>query len=222
MVDLGKFIAVGKTMFPRSRIAEFDPYWGDCFEYAGINTINKAAMFLGQIAVECDGFTDFEEDFNYSAVRLIQVFPKYFRLPKFETDAEVFNDGKRNALLFAKRPEKIANYVYGSRYLNGNESSGDGYRYRGRGPKQITFFDNYNRCNKATKGWIKGDIVKDPDLLLIPENGIKAAAWFWKSNNINNYAESGNSIEVTKIIQGGNAKLKERDAFFKQAKLLIA
>jgi putative chitinase len=128
----------------------------------------RQAAFLAQLAHESEQLSRRAENLNYRWPRLRQIFPKYFR-----TDAE--------AQAFDRQPERIANRVYGSRLGNGPEASGDGWRYRGRGPIQLTGKSNYVTCGSA----LGVDLVAEPELLETPEVGCLAAAWFWADKGLN-------------------------------------
>lgn len=161
----------------------------------------RSAAFLAQLAHESGDLQRWTENLGYRWQRLRQVFPKYFR-----TDAE--------AQPFDRQPERIANRVYGGRMGNGNEASGDGWRYRGRGPIQLTGKDNYRTCGQA----IGIDLVTQPERLETPEVGCLAAAWFWASRGLNALADAGDFVTITKRINGGLIGLEHRTALWKRAK----
>jgi putative chitinase len=161
----------------------------------------RRAAFLAQLAHESGELQRWTENLGYRWQRLRQVFPKYFR-----TDAE--------AQPFDRKPERIANRVYGGRMGNGPEASGDGWRYRGRGPIQLTGKDNYRTCGEA----IGIDLVNEPERLETPEAGCLAAAWFWASRGLNTVADAGDFVTITKRINGGLIGLEHRTAVWKRAK----
>lgn len=150
-----------------------------------INTPPRAAAFLAQVGVESARLTAVVENLNYSAEGLLATFPKYF------TEAE--------AQLYARRPPAIANRVYAGRYGNGDEASGDGWRYRGRGLMQITFHDNYQLCGVA----LGLPLVQQPDLLAVPANAAASAAWWWTTHGLNALADAGQFQQITRVINGG-------------------
>lgn len=169
-----------------------------------INTPERIAMFMAQIGHESGGLKRKEENLNYSAQRLAQVFPKYFR----DVDP---ND-------YARQPEKIANRVYGNRMGNGPEESGDGYRYRGRGFIQLTGKNNYSafaRDNNMT-------VEEAAEYLSTPEGAAMSAAWFWNMRGLNDDADRGDVLTVTKKINGGTIGLAERQHLFKEALQVFA
>jgi len=169
-----------------------------------IDTPSRMAAFAAQLAHESGQLQRWTENLNYRWERLRQVFPKYFT-----SDAE--------ARAFDRKPERIANRVYASRMGNGPEASGDGWRYRGRGPIQLTGRDNYRACASA----IGVDLVGEPELLATPGPGCLAAAWFWARNGLNALADAGDFVTITRRINGGLNGLAERRAFWEQAKTVF-
>jgi putative chitinase len=166
-----------------------------------IVTPARMAAFCAQLAHESGQLQRWTENLSYRWERLRQVFPKYF-----PSDAE--------ARPFDRKPERIANRVYANRMGNGPEASGDGWRYRGRGPIQLTGKDNYRACGQG----IGVDLVDDPDLLATPEPGCLAAAWFWARNGLNALADAGDFVTITRRINGGLNGLAERREFWERAK----
>lgn len=164
-----------------------------------INTPERVAMFMAQVGHESGGLKRREENLNYSAQRLSQVFPRYFR----DVDP---ND-------YARNPEAIANRVYGNRMGNGDEDSGDGYRYRGRGFIQLTGKNNYQAFANAM-GMSLDEAV---DYLSTAEGAAMSAAWFWDMRNINPDADRGDVVTVTKKINGGTIGLAERKDLYQEA-----
>jgi putative chitinase len=161
----------------------------------GIDDELKLAHFLGQCDFESIQFTAVRENLNYSAKSLLQVFPKYF-------DAAT-------AAAYARQPQKIGNRVYANRMGNGNEASGDGFNYRGRGYIQLTGKVNY----KALGDHIGQDLVADPDLVAT-EYPLLSAAYFFQSRNLFAVCEQGATAAtvtaVTKIVNGGTNGLADR------------
>lgn len=166
----------------------------------GINTAPRVAAFVAQCAHESGGFKVLKENLNYRAVTLRKVFPKYF-----PTDAL--------AESYAGKPEKIANKVYGNRMGNGDEASGDGFRYCGRGLIQLTGKENYTWF-AASLGMNVEDV---PEYLGTFEGAIQSACWFWESNNLNQYADSGDIVTMTKRINGGTIGLEDRKKHYAHA-----
>lgn len=171
-----------------------------------ITTQNRIAHFLSQISHESTGFTKFVENTNYTTVsRLLQIFPKYF------TTA--------TAQQYINKPIAIANRVYANRLGNGNEASGDGYKYRGRGLIQLTGKANY----QSYKNYSGVDIVANPDLATRIDIALDIAGWYWNSRNINSVADKNDVVAVTKKINGGTNGLDDRKnklAFYQKQNLL--
>jgi putative chitinase len=149
-----------------------------------INTPNRIASFIGQCQHESGNFSLLEENLNYSAEALMRVWPS--RFPTKE-EADKFN----------RNPEKIANKVYGGRM--GNMEDGEGFKYRGRGLKQLTGKENYQHCANA----LGIDLLENPDLLLEPEYACLSAGWFWNKHNLNDLADKQDYTTMTKRINGG-------------------
>lgn len=181
---------------------------GACLEF-GINTPERIAGFLSQCAHESAGFTMLEENLNYRAVTMATVWPTRFAEQEPDpkragrTRARKGPDGRnipnRFALAIERKPELIANAVYSNRMGNGTVESGEGWKYRGRGLKQLTGKDNYTRCGQA----LKLPLVETPDLLLTPGPAARSAAWFWATNGCNAFADRGDLEGLTRRINGG-------------------
>lgn len=166
------------------------------FNKFNINTQLRLAHFLGQLQHESN-LKPIEENLRYSAKRLTEVFGKYFS-PITAKQAEF-------------KPQIIANKVYANRMGNGNEASGDGYRFRGRGFIQLTGRNNYTALTKWAKAnGINADYVTNPDLLLTETDALISALWFWTANDLNKYADKDDVLTVTKRINGGTNGLKDR------------
>jgi putative chitinase len=167
-----------------------------------INTPLRLAHFLAQCSHESADFRAVRENLNYSARALRKVFRKYFP-----------DDTK--ALEYERKPEKIANLVYANRMGNGDESSGDGWKHRGRGYIQLTGHDNYAAFDKV----VEDDILADPDLVAT-KYPLLSAAWFWDSRSLNTLADKGATdedvIAITKKVNGGVNGLDERLKNFKK------
>jgi putative chitinase len=121
---------------------------------------------------------------------------------------------KGKAMLYAHNPQKIANYVYANINGNGNEESGDGWRYKGRGMIQITARKNYTDCSKA----LNLDLIKNPELLEQAALAFRSAGWFWNSRNLNELADREDIIAITKKINGGLNGLEDRKLYYARAK----
>jgi putative chitinase len=172
-----------------------------------IDTKQRLASFLAQCGHESAGWTVFSENLNYSADGLLKVFGKYF-------------PSEADAIRYARQPVAIANKVYGGRMGNGGEASGDGWKYRGRGPVQCTGRNNYTTFSKEIYGDTR--IVDNPDLVTEDKGvGLMAAVWFWSKNNLNKYADKGDVIGMTKVINGGHHGLADRQARYDLAMKIL-
>ena len=158
---------------------------------------NQAAHFFGQCAHESGNFKAFSENLNYSAKGLHGTFKKYF-----PTEA--------SAQPYARNPQKIANKVYGNRMGNGPESSGDGYKYRGRGPIQLTGHDNYLAFSKDIG---RPDVMSNPDIVA-GELAFESALWFFRKNGLLAIADKGTDkatiTTISKRVNGGTLGLDDR------------
>jgi putative chitinase len=197
-----------KQIMPNAKVEDINHYLNalntEMQEY-DINTPLRAAHFIAQIAHESGSFKYSSENLNYSAKALRSVFGKYF--PTDELAEE-----------YARKPEKIANRVYANRMNNGNEASGDGWKYRGRGLIQLTGKENYTKCGDA----LKIDLVNKPDLPAQDANAAVAAAiWFWDSRKLNTYADQDNIKTITKLINGGYNGLEDRTQYLERAKQVL-
>ncbi len=152
----------------------------------------RLAAFLAQTSYESGAFQHLEENLNYSALGLTNTFPKHFNAVE--------------AAKYAHHKEWIANKVYGGRYGNGDEASGDGWKYRGRGLIQITFRDNYRDCGH----YLALDLLADPDLLLEPQWAALSAAWYWVEKGLNLLADYNDFKRITVMINGGLRDYDER------------
>ena len=159
----------------------------------GINTPLRLAHFFAQIDAE-SGLKPISENLNYSAERLLVIFPKYFN--------------KEQSLAYARQQSRIANRVYANRMGNGDEALGDGWKYRGRGFIQITGKDNYRFLSKDTRI----DYLNNPDWLLREADSLIAALWYWKKIKANEYADKDNLDAISDLINIGRVTSKIGDA----------
>jgi putative chitinase len=161
----------------------------------GIDSVPRVAGFISQTQHESNDFKVLQENLNYSWQGLRSIFSKYFR----SDDA---------AKEYHRQPEKIANRVYANRMGNGDERSGDGWKYRGRGILQLTGKSNYLNCSLDL---FNNDIlVKDPDLLRQPDYAILSACWFWKKNGLNSFCDAMDVKTLSYRINGGWNGLEDR------------
>lgn len=173
----------------------------------GIDTPLRQATFIAQIGTESNGFKSVVESLNYS-VEGLKIFGS--RLTAEQRQRLGRKPGE--LALSSSRQADIANIVYGGRY--GNVNPGDGWKFRGRGLKQVTFHDNYLACGKA----LGLDLIANPDLLLLDENAARSAGWFWKANSCNQFADKEDIVGLTKRINGGTNGLDDRKARYIIAK----
>ena len=185
------------------------PQWVDAlnetFNRFGINSKNQQAAFIGQCGHECGNFKVLEENLNYRAATLMKLWPK--RFPTLEV-----------ANQYGGNPKKIANMVYSSRMGNRDESSGDGYRFRGRGCIQLTGHANYFHAGKA----LGYDFVMEPDLVATPKFAALTAGWFWSTHGCNELADRGDWTALTKKINGGVIGLADRIKHTNEALAVLA
>jgi putative chitinase len=165
-----------------------------------INTPKRIAAFMAQCAHESGGFIFLTENLNYRAESLMKTFKKYF--PDMAT-----------AKAYERNPQKIANRVYADRMGNGNEASGDGWKYRGRGLIQLTGKTNYP--------WFAASLEISPEeaaeYTQTFEGAAQSACWFWETNKLNQYADSGDIVTMTKRINGGTIGLDDRIKHYEHA-----
>ena len=190
------------------KILHIDPKWVDplneTFARFGILTPRQQAAFIGQCGHECGNFRVLEENLNYRAETLMKLWPKRFPTLEF-------------AKQFERNPRKIANSVYANRMGNRDEASGDGYRFRGRGCIQLTGSANYYHAGKA----LGVDFIMQPDLVATPQYAALTAGYFWTTQKLNDLAESGNNLALTKKINGGTIGLNDRILHTNQALALL-
>ena len=165
-----------------------------------INTPKRVAAFIAQCAHESGGFRFLRENLNYKAESLVKVFPKYFK-------------DMATANAYAKQPQKIANRVYANRMGNGDEASGDGWRYCGRGLIQLTGKDNYSWFAAS----IETPVEQVSEYLETFEGAAQSACWFWETNNLNQWADKGDILTMTKKINGGTIGLEDRIKHYNHA-----
>jgi putative chitinase len=170
-----------------------------------VNTAKRVAAFVAQCAHESADFTVLSENLNYSAEALNKLFGKYFAA------------AGRDAAPYHRKPEMIANVIYANRMGNGDTKSGEGYKFRGRGPIQLTGKDNYW---KFASDFFEDPetVMNDPDLVTddIP-TALYSALWFWNKNNLNREADSGDIKLMTKKINGGYIGLEDRIKHYNHA-----
>lgn len=193
-----------KQLLPKNPYID---HWYDCLskllpDYE-INTGRRIAAFIAQCSHESGGFTALQENLNYSAPTLRRIFPRYF-----PTD-----DMAKNYASLPNKQESIANLVYANRMGNGPPESGDGYRFRGRGLIQLTGRDNYT----FFAGSLGISVEEASEYLETFEGAVQSACWFWEVNNLNQWADAGDILTLTKRINGGTIGLEDRIKHYQHA-----
>jgi putative chitinase len=189
---------------PKADAAKWAPALDAAMQGADITTPARAAAFLAQLAHESAELTRLAENLNYTAEGLLRTWPK-----RFTPDT---------AATYARQPERIANLVYAGRYGNGDEASGDGWRFRGRSPMQLTFRDNYRAAGTA----IGRPLETQPDLALESVAGSLIAAWYWTTRKLNALADAGDFPGITRAVNGGMTGYDARLAYYTKAQELFA
>ena len=164
-----------------------------------ISTVGRVAAFIAQTAHESGGYRALTENLNYAGDRLAVIWPKHF------SDVDVSQ--------YHRNPEAIANRAYRNRMGNGDETSGDGWRYRGRGLIQLTGKDNYTRFAE----YAEISPEEAAEYLETPRGAVHSACWFWYANDLNTYADAGDFVGMTKRINGGTIGLDDRIKHYNEA-----
>jgi len=197
------------AMIPgNSKVGEWYAALCDILPKYGITTPRRVAHFMSQCAHESNNFRSLEENLNYSKESLEKVFSRYF------------GAGKRDATAYARNPEKIANYVYMDEFRTakmGNVNPGDGWRFRGRGLKQLTGRDNYTRFGKS----VGMTAEQAADYVATEKGAIESACWFWDTNKLNTIADTDDVVLMTRRINGGNIGLEDRQQRYNRALPLL-
>lgn len=196
-------------LYPRARdgyLSVFASRSQALFQEFGISqTRNRLHFFLAQIGHESGGLSIVEENMNYRAERMMQVWPS-----RFPTLA--------SAQPYAHNPEKLGNFVYGNRLGNGPPASGDGFRYRGRGFIQITGKDGYKQVGDRAGL----DLVANPDSAATPNEALRVACAFWRWKDLNTLCDTGDFTKVTKRINGGTVGMADRLAWLDKVGRVLA
>lgn len=210
MIDVNRLIKAMPTASAPWLIAmvEIMPRWG-------IVGIKRESAFLGQMRHECADFTKFSESLYYKdPERIAQIFRTAFDL---NHDKAIDKVEIEFAKQYVKNPEALANRAYADRFGNGDEASGDGFKYRGRGPIQTTFKKNY----EIASFWTGVNLVNDPDEMLVPRVGCAAACGYWKDHGCNELADFGDDRGITKQINPGLLGYTERVALRIQTQFIL-
>jgi putative chitinase len=193
-----------KQLLPKNPYVE---HWHHALEQLfpdyDINTPKRMAAFIAQCSHESGGFMVLKENLNYKAATLRKIFPKYF------PNDQIAND-------YASRPNKqvaIASKVYANRMGNGDEASQDGWKFCGRGLIQLTGKFNY----QAFADSLEMDINDVPEYLATFEGAAQSACWFWETNKLNQWADAGDILTLTKRINGGTIGLEDRKKHYDHA-----
>ena len=174
-----------------------DPF-NETFQRFGILTPAQQASWIGQCGHECGNFRIMEENLNYRAPTLLKLFPK--------TPKRQWGFTPEEAAAYEKQPQKIANRIYSNRMGNRDEASGDGWRFRGSGFLQLTGHSNFYHAGQA----LGVDFVMQPELVRTPMYAAQTAGWFWQTHKLNQYADNGDFVTMTKRINGGTIGLEDR------------
>jgi putative chitinase len=172
-----------------------------------ITTEQRIAAFVSQCSYESGQFLTLVENLNYTAQRLVEVFPRYF--PTIES-----------ALPYEHHPELLANKVYSNRMGNSDEASGQGYMFRGRGLIQLSGRANYYQCSIDL--YDDDTLILDPDKLLTIPGAIYSGVWFWNKNKLNELADVGNIQQITKTINGGISSYPQRLSLYNKYLKIIS
>jgi putative chitinase len=193
-----------KQLLPKNPYVE---HWHHALEQLfpdyDINTPRRMAAFIAQCAHESGGFMVLKENLNYKPASLRKLFSKYFPTDEL-------------AQQYCSKPNKqaaIANRIYGGRMGNGDESSGDGYRFCGRGLIQLTGRSNYQSFADS----LEMKIEDVPEYLATFEGAAQSACWFWETNKLNQWADAGDILTLTKRINGGTIGLEDRKKHYDHA-----
>lgn len=205
-----------KAAFPRCQLPqEFTIALNNAFKRYDLGGGRYVlAAFLAQCGQECADFTVFSENLNYRAETLLKLWPKHFN--------------RINVGTYAHKPSQIASRAYANRMGNGPESSGDGWRYRGRGILQLTGRENYTKFNAALQWEVRtggggnlADVLKEPDLLATsPRYAVLSGLWYWcEFKKLQRYGTD--MVALTKAINGGTHGLDQRIKRFERLKAIL-
>jgi putative chitinase len=194
--------------FPANpRASEWFPWIAQTLQEYHITTINRVGQWLAQMGHESGDLRHVVENLNYSADALLRTWPRHFPT-------------RAIANSYARQPQRIANRAYASRMGNGPESSGDGWKFRGRGLIQITGKSNYADASMA----LYGDLVllDEPEILQEFDGAVRSACWYWNSRRLNLLSDAENTREVTRLINGGFHGLDDRMNRYARIKRILA
>lgn len=192
------------TSTPKATLEKFIKPLNTTLKKYNINTTNRISAFIAQVAHESGNFVFMKENLNYSAEALLKVFPRHF-------------PNESLAKSYARNPERIANRAYANRMGNGPESSGDGFKFCGRGLIQLTGRNNYQAFAEDFKMTIDEAI----QYLETPEGATMSAGWFWDNSDLNRFADTDEIVLISKRINGGTNGLQERVKYYNLGKTLF-
>jgi putative chitinase len=196
-----------KQIMPQAtdqKVLQFQEEFNKHLPDFNITTPMRLAAFLAEGASDSSELTALTDNLNYTTARLLQIWPDKFRSFK-------------EAQQYSNNPQKLGNYMYANKMGNGNQLSGDGYRYRGRGFFKITGFENYNKMKQA----IGVDFVTYPDLITAPRYAVLTACIIWNELNLNSFADEGNIKTLFKKINILNTNLQEKISYYNKAKIVL-
>lgn len=188
---------------PIARATRWHPHLRSAMQRFGISTHARAAAFLAQLGHESGGLFRVEENLNYSASGLLTEFERHFTVQQAQD--------------YAHEPDRIGGRVYAGSMGNGDEATGDGYRYRGRGPIPIKGADNYRWIGEL----LGLPLLDHPDLLIELEHGAASAAAYWRGRGLNALADAGDILGMTRQINRGRRGLADRTARWNGAKAAL-
>lgn len=194
-----------QKIFPATKKEQLEKFvapLNNAFDKHKISNPMGIRVFIAQVGHESAGFNSMSENLNYSEQGLLKIFKKYFNAT--------------TAKQYARKPEAIANKVYANRMGNGNEASGDGWKYRGAGLIQLTGKFNHSEFAKS----IGMELDKASEYARTPEGAVESAIWFFYQNNLWPLANVGGVTATTKKINGGTIGLEDRINLFNKAKIL--
>jgi putative chitinase len=225
LVTLGQLQAFCLTSKGRVACAQYLAPLNATMRRYKIDTYPRITAFLAQIAHESGDFTCVTEGLNYSAYGLASTWPNRYAVAdgkggylKVVVDGKSRNKPNALALQLERKPEAIANTAYASRFGNGPEASGDGWRYRGAGLKQLTFKANHEEFGSA----IGLELAQVPDYLRSPEGAARSAGWYWFTRGLNGLADVGAFTKITEKINGGQLGAAQRAAYLERAQRVMS
>lgn len=198
-VESVEFLSKCFPQAKRESLESYLPHLLSVFKEYDISTPERKAAFLSQCSHESGQFNRVVENLNYSSDALRRVWPRHF--PSKEISDQ-----------YHRQPEKIANKAYANRMGNGSESSGEGWKFRGRGLIQVTGKNNYKACGD----FLKLALLSRPELLQEPHGAVYSAAWYWTTNKLNLLADKEDVLAITKRINGGTHGLEDRKSQYER------